>query len=382
MTLVADRYTTTATLSAEQKIQDIITKGVKAGTAPATVARRISAAVSTVTSGRAMTIARTEMMVAQWEAARADFARDGLVQEWQWLCRLDGRTCLICRASHGTRHPKSVRLESHPNCRCAMAPIIFGSAPVSDADTGEARFARLSLAEQRRILGPARFAAYQRTGTLSSLLTRTPGARHIVPLRSLVTPRPTTARAEARKLISAARLAAPKTLSDLTTIGSKYGGTLRGTAHQLKTESSMLRKITNDVRDTGWSPAYTAGRVYDGLRYTYTLSPSAYTAGIKAIRSDLTAAGYTHVRTKNFWGGDGQAAVQSVYLTPTGTYFEVQYHTPLTLQVKSPSHDLYDEAKGLDPTSPKAKSLDKQIQELWAPVQADPPPDVMSIKTE
>lgn len=171
--LTLDGYTAAATRSATRQMQDIITKGIKTGTAPAVIARRLSAAVSTVTSGRALSIARTEMMVAQWEATQADFARDGLVQEWQWLAQMGIRTCVVCRAMHGTRHPKAERLESHPNCRCAMAPVVAGVAAIPDALTGEALFKALSWRQQREILGDARYAVYRQTKSLGSMVTRT-----------------------------------------------------------------------------------------------------------------------------------------------------------------------------------------------------------------
>lgn len=182
---VLDRYRDAAGTKARKAIVDELRRGHRAGDNPRTVARRIRKRVRGVALGRAMTIARTEMMVASWEATAADFQRDALVTSWQWQATFDGRTCMICRAMHGTIHPKSERLRSHPNCRCAMLPVTPAAQPIAASQTGEAAFKRMSAKQKRAILGDERYAAYRERGSLGSMVADSGTGRAIIPLRNL-----------------------------------------------------------------------------------------------------------------------------------------------------------------------------------------------------
>jgi SPP1 gp7 family putative phage head morphogenesis protein len=186
-----DRYRDRAGTRARRAIVEELTRGMKRGDGPDAVARRIRKRVADVALGRAMTIARTEMMTALWERTRTDFTRDPVVTGWQWMARLDGRTCVICRAMHGRRFPKTERIESHPNCRCAMVPMIRDVVAIPESQTGEALFRRLPAREKRRILGAERYAAYRAGVALGDMVERTSstvygGGRRIVALSRLV----------------------------------------------------------------------------------------------------------------------------------------------------------------------------------------------------
>src|SRR5690606_4098607 len=80
------------------------------------------------------------------------------------------RTCPVCIAMHGTFHTLDETMDSHPACRCAMIPWTrsweeLGFPGIPDRRTrvepGVEWFARQDAATQRRILGPAKYAAYQ-----------------------------------------------------------------------------------------------------------------------------------------------------------------------------------------------------------------------------
>ena len=185
LSTVLDRYRDATGARGRKAIVDELRKGHRAGTNPRTVARRIHKRVRGVALGRAMTIARTEMMTAAWERTAEDFRRDGTVTGWQWQATFDGRTCMLCRAMHGTKHPKDERLRSHPNCRCAMVPITAAGDAIPERETGEAAFRRLSAREKRRILGDERYAAYKESGSLGAMVTSSGTGRAIIPLSRL-----------------------------------------------------------------------------------------------------------------------------------------------------------------------------------------------------
>lgn len=154
------------------KVVDALTTAVALGYGP----RRTAAMVRESLGGnaaRALTIARTETMRAYREAASRTYeANADVLDGWIWTASLSGRTCAMCIAMHGTVHPLTERLDSHPNCRCVAAPRTkpfeeLGLHGVPDTrpdlpESGMDWFARQPEAVQLGILGPAKFEAYQR----------------------------------------------------------------------------------------------------------------------------------------------------------------------------------------------------------------------------
>ena len=185
LSTVLDRYRDATGTKARKAIVEELRAGHRQGQNPRTVARRIHKRVRNVALGRAMTIARTEMMVASWERTAEDFRRDGSVTGWQWQATFDHRTCIICTAMHGTKHRKDERLRSHPNCRCAMVPFTAAGDAIPESQTGEAAFRRMSAKQKRAALGDERYAAYRRSGSLGSMVADTGTGRAIIPLSRL-----------------------------------------------------------------------------------------------------------------------------------------------------------------------------------------------------
>lgn len=108
-----------------QNAIDALRNGITLGWNPRKIARLIRDALGTSLT-RALTIARTETLRAQRIAAVENYrANDNVVKGWKWSASLDGRTCPSCFAMHGTIHPLSEDMESHPNCRCSCSPQTF-----------------------------------------------------------------------------------------------------------------------------------------------------------------------------------------------------------------------------------------------------------------
>lgn len=121
---------------------------------------------------RSMTIARTETMRAYNEGSRYWMLQhDEHLNGWYWHAACDGRTCAACWAMHGTLHPISEPLGSHPNCRCSMVPAVksweemgypgYPDRTWKPADTGETLFRDLPDDRIRKILGPRGYERYQ-----------------------------------------------------------------------------------------------------------------------------------------------------------------------------------------------------------------------------
>lgn len=159
---------------AYQAVRRELIRGVAAGSNPRVTARRIMDRAEGEFNGglaRAMTIARTETLDAHRAAAAAPQAQHAdVLAGWVWSTHLDARTCPACIAMNG----REFSLEEpgplgHPNCRCARTPATKSWAdlgfddveePASVLPDPETWFAGLSVVEQKRILGPTRYAAW------------------------------------------------------------------------------------------------------------------------------------------------------------------------------------------------------------------------------
>lgn len=146
--------------AARAAVRNALVDGIIRGANPRVTARAVGKALGGQTA-RALTIARTETMRAYRGAALEMYrANDGVVLRWIWISARDRRTCPVCWAMHGTKHPLDQLMATHPNCRCSQGPDVSGpDAPV--IMPGPDRFDALPEATQEAILGPAKFRAYK-----------------------------------------------------------------------------------------------------------------------------------------------------------------------------------------------------------------------------
>lgn len=141
-------------------------EGVLLGRGPREIARDMRK-VAQVPLTRALTISRTETLRVYRQAAIERYRQASVLTGWVWTAKLDERTCPVCVALHGTVHQLDETMDTHPNCRCTMAPLTEpwrdGEIPETrfTPETGEAWFARQPENVQAAMLGPGKFALYQ-----------------------------------------------------------------------------------------------------------------------------------------------------------------------------------------------------------------------------
>ena len=177
--------------------EDALVQGIVLGYNPRKIAPLIRDALG-VQLNRALTISRTEVMRAQRVATAENYKQNAdVVKGWRWQAALTGNTCPVCISLHGSEHPLSETMSSHPNCRCTSTAITksweelgaefgfdFSAAEkvgpsfeeiakkynisperqrtyLQRKMTGEAYFLSLSAEEQRRVLGPAKWLAWK-----------------------------------------------------------------------------------------------------------------------------------------------------------------------------------------------------------------------------
>ncbi len=149
---------------AVQQMGRELTRGLVNGEHSRVIGRRI-AAVTDIPAARAATIARTETHRAYREAGRLAMIENPLVHEWIWHASTTARTCAACWAMHGQIFPTDQPMGSHPNCRCTMLPKVtppaWMDAPEVVYPSGEVLFDALPVADQRTILGPDKYHAFE-----------------------------------------------------------------------------------------------------------------------------------------------------------------------------------------------------------------------------
>lgn len=142
-----------------REVEQVISNGIAGGLSPAQVAKGMREVVA-VPMARSQLIARTEMGRAFRESARVTYRQNSdLVTGWVWVCAFQPRTCAACWSNHGKVFPIEETLDDHPNGRCTSVPQI-GDLPMELPNRDEA-FAKLSEAEQRKVLGNQGFEALQ-----------------------------------------------------------------------------------------------------------------------------------------------------------------------------------------------------------------------------
>ena len=152
------------------RLKQAIIEGVGAGLSPEQIAREANAALGS-SMGRVATVVRTEDMRAYRSSSNRAFqANDDVIDGWIWFASLSFDTCASCLALHGTKHPLSQSMDTHPNCRCVQVPStkswhelgFKGPDQRPQIESGADWLARQDEATQRRALGPAKFEAYRK----------------------------------------------------------------------------------------------------------------------------------------------------------------------------------------------------------------------------
>lgn len=156
---------------AAREARKALTTGLALGESPRTIARRARSAFGGNLT-RAMQVSRDATLGAYRRAShRSRLANSDVVKGWVWHAAVNqpGRTCAFCLSMHGSEHPIEEQFASHSRCRCAALPLTKTWAElgfdVPDApqpfETGAQALARMPRADRRKVLGPAKLAAYE-----------------------------------------------------------------------------------------------------------------------------------------------------------------------------------------------------------------------------
>lgn len=156
---------------AEAELRLALMRGVALGRNPRAVAAEILSRTEGAFNGgrnRALVIARTEMLDAHRNAAKAqDRANADTLQGWVWSATLDQRTCPSCWGQHGTLHSLDESgPDDHQQGRCVGVPktkswsdLGFDLDEPEDAmPDAQKTFDALPLEDQTAIMGEKRLS--------------------------------------------------------------------------------------------------------------------------------------------------------------------------------------------------------------------------------
>jgi hypothetical protein len=119
---------------------------------------------------------------------------------------------------------------------------------------------------------------------------------------------------------------------------------LAGGEHMLKKTDRLKEKVADILLvESHLSPREALDKVPDAVRYTFTYSPDGYADGVRADIERLKADGFEEIKLKNLWSSGQYKGINTQWRRPeTGLRFEVQFHTPESLQAKELTHGAYE----------------------------------------
>lgn len=154
----------------------------------------------------------------------------------------------------------------------------------------------------------------------------------------------------------------PEITSLLEEIRSKIGGELAGLEFRLKSKASLARKILIGMEQDGISLQESRNDINDANRYTFLFDPDEYFDNVSSTQRELMNQGWSQYNSKwknYFQSGDGYDGYNTVMVNEQGQRFELQFHTPESIEIKFEVHKQYEEFR----TLPEGGSRRKQLLE-------------------
>jgi hypothetical protein len=131
---------------------------------------------------------------------------------------------------------------------------------------------------------------------------------------------------------------------------AEQGRCLAGLSHMIKGEDRLKEKIADFMQSPDASVKDALGMVPDAVRFTFTYSPERYADGVLADVERLKAEGFELIKLKNLWGSEQYKGINTQWRRPeTELRFEVQCHTPESLDAKELTHEAYERIRASAP---------------------------------
>lgn len=140
-------------------------------------------------------------------------------------------------------------------------------------------------------------------------------------------------------------------------------GRLAGLEHMLKGEDRLKEKIADYLRAPGVTVRGAVDKVPDAVRFTLTYEPNRYAEGVLADVDRLREEGFELLKLKNLWHSDQYKGVNSQWRRPdTGLRFEMQFHSPESLEAKELTHEAYERMRSNTASAAEERELEEFTQ--------------------
>lgn len=188
----------------------------------------------------------------------------------------------------------------------------------------------------------------------------------------------------AARLLEQAKDAEPDVTALLLELQNELGGDInptferndefhRALESRLKSLESLTRKLRQLIA-LGFGLDEAEENLFDALRYTFVLDDSRYVDLAREITDRLIADGYHAIRARNYWDlADGYAGVNTIWMTPNGQLFELQFHTRRSFLAKETTHVIYERQRLLPKGSDAYRIAELETKEEWKKIRRDAP---------
>jgi hypothetical protein len=148
---------------------------------------------------------------------------------------------------------------------------------------------------------------------------------------------------------------------------------LAGLEHSLKGKDRLTEKAAKMVNELGHPVDQAIGLVKDAIRYTFCYPEALYANGVDADCERLQDAGFQLVDRENSWTAEQYKGINSRWREPeSGQLFEVQFHTPPSLNAKEETHWAYEKLRVGVPTPAEQRDLEDFQKQITARIPVPP----------
>ncbi|HEY0934585.1 MAG TPA: hypothetical protein VGD91_12680, partial [Trebonia sp.] len=134
---------------------------------------------------------------------------------------------------------------------------------------------------------------------------------------------------------------------------------LAGLEHMIKGADRLKEKLADYLRAPDVTVGEAVGEVPDAVRSTLMYSSERYAEGVLADVDRLKTEGFELIKLKNLWHADQYKGINSQWFrSETATRFEMQFHTPESLEAKELTHEAYERIRSNTATPAEVRELE------------------------
>lgn len=156
----------------------------------------------------------------------------------------------------------------------------------------------------------------------------------------------------------------PRITDDL----QKLGLQLWNLQFRVKSAAGTVDKVLNRGKDYD--------SLYDVVRYTVVSGAGEYYEDYNRTIRTLTTGGYQVVEVKDFWKLAEKSRMKGGYKginvkmdSPDGVHFEMQFHTPQSLEAKGSAHALYERLRRPDVSAVEREELCRAMDAVFGSLE-------------